>query len=104
MVPLHGSEADAADLTMEAAFTEQGGTNSKPTFKNTAPSGWFSLEKPMSSMVYFKERPNASGILASRNNNMLGKPAYEEDMRRNLQYSGQPTSMTNASANKLLND
>ena len=103
MYELKGGEADAAEKTMDAAFTTNQGTNSKPKLVNTSPSGWFSLEKPLASMVYLKERPNASGIVASRNNNLLGTPAYEEDMRRNLQYSSQPTARIDASANKLNN-
>lgn len=87
MVKLTGNIADNAKIIMDRAFTVFGGTASKPTQKNLAPSGLFSMETPYKSTLFMAYRPEASAVLSSMHSHLMGTAPSELDVQRNLYNS-----------------
>ncbi len=84
MVKLSGNEKTSAENIMSTAFTVYGGTTSKPTKKNMAPSGLFSLERPFKGTLFVAYRPESSAILSSMHAHLSGTAPTELDVHRNL--------------------
>jgi hypothetical protein len=104
MVKLRGDLATSAEALMESAFTIYGGTSSKPTSKNVAPSSTWALERPFAGTLFIAFRPDAPAILSSMNKHLYGEAVNVQDVQRNLWNSpNNSNAVVNANSNILVN-